>query len=160
MIASIPCRLLHDSNQYQQAVIEIRKKYSVKCFYVLFDFFLSKIIQWSVIRSTLTVLSGEKKYAVWPMGSPSIYKFCISSILENISSMCFVGLTNISYFNYADDILLISRSKLRLSHMVHKVSYSFTKICLLLKVGKCEHLSFNFLSPSKPLSSKIFPSLI
>ena len=58
---------------------------------------------------------------------PSIFIFCIFSILENISSMCFVGLTDISYLAYANYILLISRSKLRLSHMVNKVSYSFLK---------------------------------
>ena len=52
--------------------------------------------------------------------SPSNFKFCISSILENISSICFVGLTDISYLAYADDILLIIRSKLRLSQMVNR----------------------------------------
>jgi len=83
--------------------------------------------------------------------SPSIFKFCISGILENISSMCFVGLSDISYLAYADDILLISRSKLSLSQMVHKVSSSFTKIGLSLNVDKCEYLSFNVPSSPRPL---------
>ena len=88
--------------------------------------------------------------------SPSIFKFCISSILENICSMCFVGLNDISYLVYANDILLISQSKLRLSQMANKLSSSFIKIGLSLNVGKFEYLSFNSPSPPKTLSSKIF----
>ena len=87
--------------------------------------------------------------------SPSIFKFCISSILENICSMCFVGLNDISYLVYANDILLISQSKLRLSQMANKLSYSFIKIGLSLNVGKFEYLSFNSPSPPKTLSSKL-----
>ena len=63
----------------------------------------------------------------------------------------FVGLSDISYLAYADDILLISRSKLSLSQMVHKFSSSFTKIGLSLNVHKCEYLSFNVPSSPRPL---------
>jgi len=45
--------------------------------------------------------------------SPSIFKLCISSVLSSIPPTCILNSVNISHLAYADDILLISRTKKR-----------------------------------------------
>ena len=44
-----------------------------------------------------------------------LFKICISSVLAKISGTYLSGLADVSYLAYADDLLLISRSKICLS---------------------------------------------
>ena len=83
---------------------------------------------------------GVKKGGVL---SPSIFKMCISGILDEIRSNYFIGLSDVSYLAYADDLLLLCKNKQGLSLMISKVSRLFSKIGLSLNVEKCEFLVFN-----------------
>ena len=51
--------------------------------------------------------------------SPTLFKICISSVLAKISGTYLSGLADVSYLAYADDLLLISRSKKGLPNMVY-----------------------------------------
>ena len=69
---------------------------------------------------------------------------------------CFTGLTNLSYIAYADDLLLISRSKFTLAKSTQFVSKLLEKIGLVLNAEKCEYLVFNAKNPSSDLSCSSF----
>ena len=138
----------HDLSKAFDSAVHSQALYSLYSHDIIFHlfFFLSFSIVNLIIKIKLMVLFLFTVTICWGIWqgrilSPSILKFCISSILENISSMCFAGFTDISYLAYADDILLISWSKPRLLQMVHKVPSSFTRIGLLLNNGKCIFLS-------------------
>ena len=89
--------------------------------------------------------------------SPSIFKMCISGILDEIRSNYFIGLSDVSYLAYADDLLLLCKSKQGLSFMVSKVLRLFSNIGLSLNVEKCEFLVFNGPTPSDaPLACRGF----
>ena len=60
--------------------------------------------------------------------SPSIFKMCISGILDEIRSNYFIGLSDVSYLAYADDLLLLCKNKQGLLFMVSKVSRLFSNI--------------------------------
>ena len=106
-------------------------------------------------ETTIKVLRGVRQGGVL---SPTLFKICISTVLEKISGTYFSGSTDISYIAYADDILLISRTKSALSAMVSLVSQSFLNIGLSLNLDKCEFLSYN-LSSSTPLVCNEFSVL-
>ena len=50
--------------------------------------------------------------------SPHVFKMCVAFTLALIRSTYYNGMSDISYLGYADDILLISRSKSSLYKMV------------------------------------------
>ena len=56
---------------------------------------------------------------------------CISGILDEIRSNYFIGLSDVSYLAYADDLLLLCKNKQE-TFMLSKVSRLFSKIGLLL----------------------------
>ena len=75
--------------------------------------------------------------------SPTLFKICISSVLAKISGSYPSGLADASYLAYADDLLLISRSKKGLSQMVFIVFDAFSDIALSLNIDKCKFLPYN-----------------
>ena len=90
--------------------------------------------------SKIPVRCGVRQGAVL---SPSIFKLCISSVLSSIPTTCIFQAINLSYIAYADDILLISRTRKGLSVSVSTVATNLSKIGLSLNLSKCEYLSFN-----------------
>ena len=85
---------------------------------------------------------------------------CISGILDEIRSNDFIGLSDVSYLAYADNLLLLCKNKQGLSFMVSKVSLLFSKIGLSLNVEKCEFLVFNGpTSSNAPLACRGFSIL-
>ncbi len=78
--------------------------------------------------------------------SPTVFNLCISGVLAKISATYLSGFSDVSYLAYADDLLLISRTKTGLSNMVSRVATSFSDIGLSLNVDKCKFLSFNNIS--------------
>ena len=93
-----------------------------------------------VSDSKIPIRRGVRQGAVL---SPSIFKLCISSVLSYIPPTCILNYVNISYLAYADDILLISRTKKGLSLSVSTVASKLYAIGLSLNLSKCEYLSFN-----------------
>ena len=57
--------------------------------------------------------------------SPNVFKLCIATVLSKIADTCFLCFSDVSYIAYADDILIISRSKFSLSKMVDNVRKVF-----------------------------------
>jgi hypothetical protein len=78
--------------------------------------------------------------------SPSIFKILLSLILDEIRSNYFIGLSDVSYLAYADDLLLLHKYKQGLSFMVLRVSRLFSKNGL--NIEQCEFLVFNGLTSS------------
>ena len=103
----------------------------------------------SFLRIKTDMSVSESKIPVWcgvwqgAVLSPFIFKFCISSVLSSIPSTCILNSVNISYLAYADDILLISRTKKGLSLSVSTIASKLHTIGLSLNLSKCEYLSFN-----------------
>ena len=64
--------------------------------------------------------------------SPSILKICIADILNSLPATYLLGSSNVSYLAYADDILLISRTKSGLSASVRCISTAFSNVGLTL----------------------------
>ena len=93
-----------------------------------------------VSDSKIPIRRGVRQGAVI---SPSIFKLCISSVLSSIPPTCILNSVNISYLAYADDILLISRTKKGLSLSVSTVASKLHAIGLSLNLSKCEYLSLN-----------------
>ena len=58
--------------------------------------------------------------------SPYLFKMCINHLVTNIKSTCFLDYTNIFYIAYADDVLLIGRTRSGLVHSVKLVSRLFS----------------------------------
>ena len=58
--------------------------------------------------------------------------------------------------SYADDLLLIRRTKAGLACSVRSVADAFARIGLLLNVDKCEFLIYNGVSSPHPLDSSSF----
>ena len=88
--------------------------------------------------------------------SPYLFNACLYPVLSRIFPSCFTGLTNLSYIAYADDLLLISRSKFTLAKSTQFVSKLLEKIGLVLNAEKCEYLVFNAKNPSSDLSCSSF----
>ena len=67
------------------------------------------------LRSTPDTISVRRGYFPFHRQggvlSPTLFKICISSVLAKISGTCLSGLVDVSYLAYAEDLLLISRSK-------------------------------------------------
>ena len=84
--------------------------------------------------------------------SPSIFKICIADILNSLPTTYLLGSSNVSYLAYADDILLISRTKSGLSASVRSISTAFSNAGLTLNADKCEFLHFG---PSPNQSSRL-----
>ena len=74
--------------------------------------------------------------------SPSIFKICIADILNSLPTTYLLGSSNVSYLAYADNILLISRTKSGLSTSVCSISTAFSNVGLTLNPDKCEFLNF------------------
>ena len=88
--------------------------------------------------------------------SPYLFNACLYSVLPRINPSCFLGLTNLSYIAYADDLLLISRTKSSLIKSTQLVSKSFEEIGLKLNAEKCEYLVFNAKHQSRDLDFGYF----
>lgn len=87
--------------------------------------------------------------------SPTIFKLCIAPILSSLPSTFISDGIDVSYLAYADDVLLVSRSRAGLSHSVSWISDQFRRIGLMLNVDKCEYTSFNS-SACLPLNCGFF----
>ena len=97
----------------------------------------------SVPASNIKLKRGLRQGGVL---SPTLFNLCISGVLAKISATYLSGFSDVSYLAYADDLLLISRTKTGLSNMVSRVATSFSDIGLSLNVDKCKFLSFNNIS--------------
>ena len=84
-----------------------------------------------VSESKIPVRRGVRQGAVL---SPSIFKLCISSVLSSIPPTCILNSVNMYYLAYADDILLISRTKKGLSLSVSTVASKLHAIGLSLNL--------------------------
>ena len=73
-------------------------------------------------------------------------------MLSKIADTCFLCFSDVSYIAYADDILLISRSKFSLSKMVDNVRKGFLDMELNLNIEKCEYLCYNGNATKSPLN--------
>ena len=75
--------------------------------------------------------------------SPLIFKHAISKILDRISPSLLLHGTDLSYLAYADDVLLLSRSKADLQDNLSRLHSDFLSIGLSINIEKCEFLTFN-----------------
>ena len=106
------------------------------------------------VFGNIPVKSGVRQGGVL---SPYIFNACISSVINKIPSSCFFGFSEVSYLAYADDLLLISRSKRRLEWNVSMVGSMLSEIGLSLNTLKCEYLLFNAVNPpATPLACNTF----
>ena len=74
--------------------------------------------------------------------SPLIFKHAISKILDRISPSFLLHGSGLSYLAYADDVLLVSRSKADLQESLNWLLSDFQSIGLSINIDKCEFLSF------------------
>ena len=88
--------------------------------------------------------------------SPYLFNACLYSVLPCINPSCFLGLTNLSHIAYADDLLLISRTKSSLIKLTQLVSKFFEEIGLKLNTEKYEYLVFNAKHQSSDLGCGYF----
>ena len=88
--------------------------------------------------------------------SPYFFNACLYSVLPRINPSCFLSLTNLLYITYADDLLLIRRTKSSLIKSTQLVSKSFEEIGLKLNPKKCEYLVFNAQYQSSDLARGSF----
>ena len=89
------------------------------------------------------------------MLSPHIFKACLLNVLNKIPFSYSSGLSNASYIVYADDLLLVSRSKFTLMKSVLLVSL-YWETGLSLNIDKCEYLAFNSKSSATPFDCGLF----
>ena len=92
--------------------------------------------------------------------SPLIFKHAISKILDRISPSLLLHGTDLSYLAYADDVLLLSRSKADLQENLNRLLSDFQSIGLSINIDKCEFLSFNApQSDSVTLGNHVVPTV-
>jgi hypothetical protein len=91
------------------------------------------------VQENVRVRCGVRQRGVL---SPYVFELCLVRVLSMIADTYFFCFSDVSYVAYADDILLISRSKFSLSEMVDNVRNGFLDIGLILNVEKCEYLCF------------------
>ena len=73
-----------------------------------------------------------------------IFSVFVSTVCyPKLCPLFFCDLVNVSYIAYADDILLLSRSRSSLSNSVSSISKHFQSVGLSLNIDKCEYLVFN-----------------
>jgi hypothetical protein len=87
---------------------------------------------------------------------PDVFKLCIARGLSKIADTCFLGFSDVSYITYADDILLIGRSKYSLSKMVDNVRKGFLDIGFNLNVEKREYICSNGKAVNSTLKCNYF----
>ena len=63
--------------------------------------------------------------------------------IQNCALSYFFDLINVFYIAYADDILLLSRSRSSLSNSVSSISKHFQSVGVSFNIDKCELLAFN-----------------
>ena len=91
----------------------------------------------SAAGAIVRVRRGVRKGGV---RSPILLKICISIVLAKISGTYLSGIADVSYLEYTDSLLLISRSKKDLTIRVSIASDFFSNIDLLLNIDKCVFL--------------------
>ena len=75
---------------------------------------------------------------------------CIQNVLSGIKPSYFYNLSDVSYIAYANDLLVLNRTKSILALSVQRISLMFRDIGLFFNV-KCEYLVFNPKSAARNL---------
>ena len=97
----------------------------------------------------IPVQSGVRQGGVL---SPYLFNACIQNVLLGIKPSYFYNLSDVSYIAYADDLLVLSRTKSILALSVQRISMMFRDVGLFLNFDKCEYLVFNPKSSAHNLS--------
>ena len=84
------------------------------------------------------------------------FKACLFNVLNTIPFSYSSGLLSVSYIVYADDLLLVSRSKFILMKSMLPVLRLYGEIRFSINTNKCKYLVFNSKSSTTPLDCGLF----